>query len=364
MLDLKKLFVDVFAPQPGECAGIMVDVPHGEMGDNLEWQARREMAARWHETLQGLAGERRFDLLPLLEFEATGGNNAQLPDQATSNGRSILFDDVFSRATLLLAMTEFSASAPLIGQTRTHPQLRVASMPRVAAEMETTALAADYKLVARSCARLRDRLAAAAFADIEFSTGDRLRFDFRFRQAEVDDGQLHPEAPAPRLINLPSGEAYVAAYEGEREVASLTSGILPIPWHDEIVRVKIFENRVEDVLGETAGARDLRDFLATDRARSNVAELGLGCNPKARIWGNVLEDEKAGPHIALGRSEHLGGSVGPDAFSDRKHVWHEDFVYARGCPVQIRRLVLTDESNSTYLLFADGSYAAELEVGI
>jgi hypothetical protein len=156
----------------------------------------------------------------------------------------------------------------------------------------------------------------------------------------------------------------VAAYEGEQNTSSLTSGILPVPWQDEIVRVRIGGNRVEEVIGETAAARDLRTFLAADRARCNVAELGLGCNPKARVWGNVLEDEKAGPHIALGRSEHLGGSVGPDAFSDPANVWHEDFVYARGCPVQIRRLVLTDETDNTCLLFADGSYAAELEVGI
>ena len=40
--------------------------------------------------------------------------------------------------------------------------------------MEETALAADYAQVARSCARLRDRLAAADYAQIGFSNGDTL----------------------------------------------------------------------------------------------------------------------------------------------------------------------------------------------
>ena len=237
-------------------------------------------------------------------------------------------------------------------------------MPRVAPEMESTALAADYAQVARSCERLRARLAAADSAEIEFSTGDQFVFDFRFRIAKVDDGQLHRDAPEPRLINLPSGEAFTAAYEGERDVPSLTSGLLPVPYENEVVRLRVEQNRVEEVLGETPAPRKLRDFLFADPARRNVAELGLGCNPKARVWGNVLEDEKAGPHIALGRSEHLGGMTGPDAFSDSRHVWHEDFVYARNCPIQIKRLALLDSHGHAEPLFVDGSYLPELEIGI
>jgi leucyl aminopeptidase (aminopeptidase T) len=230
--------------------------------------------------------------------------------------------------------------------------------------MESTALAADYRQVARSCERLRARLASADSAEIEFSTGDHFVFDFRFRVPEVDDGYLHRDAPDPRLINLPSGEAFTAAYEGERGVPSRTGGVLPVWYENQIVRLRVNANRVEEVLGDTPGADALRDFLFLDPGRCNVAELGLGCNPMARVWGNVLEDEKAGPHIALGRSEHLGGITGPDAFSDPRHVWHEDFVYARESPIQIRRMALVDSAGRNEPLFLEGSYVAELEVGI
>ena len=363
-MNLRKLFVDVFDPEPGETAVVMVDLPHGESRDNDAWAARRAMAERWHAALMEFGAEKKFEVPPMVNFAATGTNNGQLPANGTQGGLPVVLEEIGARTTLLLSMTEFSATAPLIGWAKRFPQLRAASMPRVAPEMESTALAADYAVVARSCDRLRQRLAAAEMAEIEFSSGDEFVFDFRFRTPEMDDGYLHRDAPVPRLINLPSGEAFTTAYEGEREVPSLTSGVLPVPHEKEIVRLRVNRNRVEEVLGETAASRSLRDFLFADPGRCNVAELGLGCNPMARVWGNVLEDEKAGPHIALGRSEHLGGVTGPDAFNDPRHVWHEDFVYARQSPIQIRRLVLVNASGHRELLFENGSYVPELEIGI
>ena len=365
MLNLRKLFIDVFDPEPGETATVFFDLPHGAITDTEPWKQRRAMAARWHAALSELGRERNFTVVPLVSFEATGMNNGPLPARGTQERSSIALEEIAARATLLLALTEFSASAPLIGWSKRFPQLRAASMPHVAPEMEMTALAADYAHVARSCERLRARLAAAQFAEIEFSSGDQFHFDFRFREPEMDDGRLPRDLPPPRLINLPSGETYTAAYEGEREeVPSLTSGVLPVWYENEIVRLRVEKNQVVEVVGGSAVAHVFRDFLFLDPARCNIAELGLGCNPMARVWGNVLEDEKAGPHIALGRSEHLGGITGPDAFRDARNIWHEDFVYARNSPIQIKRLALLDSRGHAEPLFLNGSYLPELEIGI
>ncbi|KPV49680.1 hypothetical protein SE17_31240, partial [Kouleothrix aurantiaca] len=190
-----------------------------------------------------------------------------------------------------------------------------------------------------------------------FSNGDRLQLDLRFRTPRVDDGQLRPSKAPPRLVNLPSGEAYTACYEGEHpNLPSQTRGVLPMVWRNEIVRVEIAQNRVVEVLGRSDAAADLHHFLSLDGARRNVAELGLGCNTHARVWGNVLEDEKAGPHIALGRSDHIGGTVGVSAFDDPRHVWHHDFVFARESPVSVHSLALISSDNRTDQLVFEGEY--------
>jgi hypothetical protein len=365
MIDLQKLFTDVFDPQPGETALVLVDTPHGTLHDTPAWSNRRAMAERWHAGLQKLATRRGFRLLPLTHFPATGSHNAQLPDEALEGERSVRLDELAAGTTLVIAMTQFSASAPLIGWTQRFPRMRAASMPLVAPEMEDTALAADYAQVARSCGRLRGCLDDAQLARIGFSNGDTLTIDLRYRKAHVDDGLLHPGKTPPRLINLPGGEAYKAAYEGERPgEASETRGVLPLVWRGEVVRVEIAQNRVVDVLGCGEAASDLRSFLSLDAARRNVAELGLGCNPLARVWGNELEDEKAGPHIALGRSEHIGGVTGPDEFDNPRHIWHQDFIYAKESPIHVAEMTLTRARGDADLLVLNGRYVEALEVGI
>ena len=111
-VNLHKLFIDVFDPQAGETAAVFVDLPHGELRDNDPWQARRAMAERWHAALEEFGVERKFDVLPLVTFDATGMNNGQLPTNGIQSGASIVLEEVGARVTLLLAMTEFSARPP------------------------------------------------------------------------------------------------------------------------------------------------------------------------------------------------------------------------------------------------------------
>jgi len=356
---LEKLIIDVFHPQPGEVVLVMVDLPHANLVDNELWESRREMAAEWHSAFEKLGNQLDFEVLPLLTYPATGNHNAQLPEFGEISGEQVQFADVFQRANIVVAMTEFSATAPLVEYSQQLPAFRAASMPTVHEGMMETALAGDYQEIARKCKLLLDALDQAVGAELVFSTGDELFVDLRSRHAKVDDGQLPADKLGSRVINLPSGEVYIAPYEGELSgQSSLTQGTIPIIFGGEMISVEVQNNRFTNIRGDKQSAVDeLQSWFDTDGARRNLAELGLGCNDKAVVTGNVLEDEKVlGVHLAAGRSDHIGGVVGAADFSDPGHVVHHDVVYPFNSELFVERLTVVYEDGVKANLIQNGEY--------
>jgi hypothetical protein len=354
-----KLIKDVFQPQAGEVVLVMVDLPHGDLADSDPWRSRRKMAAEWHAAFEYLADDLDLKVLPLLTYPATGSHNSQLPEFGEIDTEQVHFEDVFQTANLVVAMTEFSASAPLVKYSQQLPAFRAASMPMVGEGMMETALAADYQEIAQKCGLLLEALEGSEGANLVFSTGDELFIDLRHRKAEIDDGQLPAGKKGSRVINLPSGEVYIAPYEGEISgQPSQTHGTLPIIFNGEPLTLELKNNRITRIAGiKTQAAAELEQWLDTDDARRNLAELGLGCNDRAVVTGNVLEDEKVlGVHLAAGLSDHIGGSVGPDDFSNPLHVVHYDLVYPFHSELYVEQLSLIKKNGTSQDLFRDGAY--------
>jgi leucyl aminopeptidase (aminopeptidase T) len=355
-LDLHRFFVDVFEPEPDEVVTVACDVPTPAAPDRPAWRERRAMAEEWRRAFEGLGARVGFTTNPLLTYAATGANNADLPERATLGTAQVRLDEALAGTTLALFLTQFSATAPLDRVCRGRRDFRAASMPGVEKRMERTALAADYREVARRCHVVADLMRDANALDVTFSTGHACRFDLRFRTPEVDDGSLPRHKPGDRVINLPSGETFVVPYEGEREgVPSGTAGEIPVRAGDELVVFAVAANRIVRIEGGGEAAARYRELFAADPARANVAEVAFGCNEWAEVTGNVLEDEKAGFHWAYGRSDHLGGTVAPSAFAGPHTVVHQDIVYARGNPIQIAEAVLTRPEGRVVVL-RDGNY--------
>lgn len=357
MLDIKKLLIDVFGPEEGEKVTVVVDVPREGVPDNDGWQARREMASAWRDTLLELGGETGFEVNPLVEFPATGGNNADLPSTGQMGGVEIDLMETLGSSTLVLAMTEFSATAPLAFLADANEDFRAASMPGVEKRMEGTALAADYSRVAARCAAIEDVMRGAVLCDVIFSTGHRCLFDLRHRSAEKDDGFLPRGKEGDRIINLPSGETFVVPYEGELEaVPSWTAGTIPVMEEGEMVLFHVAANQVVMVEGDGSVAERYATFFDEDPARANIAEVAFGVNDKAEVTGCVLEDEKAGFHWAFGRSDHLGGVVGVEDFVSPETVVHQDIVYADGNPIQVEHAVLVHPDGRRVAVIEDTKY--------
>jgi len=173
----------------------------------------------------------------------------------------------------------------------------------------------------------------------------------------VDDGFLPRFTEGDRIIGLPSGATFEVPYEGEREgVPSWTAGTIPLVEEGETVLFHVAGNRIRRVEGDGPVAARCRRPFEEDPARADVAEVAFGVDDHAVVTGNVLEDEKAGFHWAFGRSEHLGGVTGPEAFRSPAAVVHQDIVHARGDPVQVRRATPVAPDGATTDVIRDGEY--------
>ena len=314
-----KLFQNVFAPKEGERILILVDTPHHNIKDNEKWKDRRKMAQEWYNTFKELGDESDF-IVEIQEYQATGIHNTPLPNSVI---------DKIITYNLVIAMTEFSASSSLLLITQSEKnQIRGASMPLVEKRMETTAFTADYGLVQQYAASLKKILDEAIGAKIFFSTDDTLFIDLRNREGLSESGDCTKPG---QCINFPSGEACIAPYEAvtkERAAfgKSKTEGVWPVSYNGDLIKYKVKNNRILEVIGEGVKADEMRTFFNENESRRNIAELGIGCNPNAVVTGNPLEDEKVGLHIAYGMSVHLGGKVESDT--------HIDIIHAKGCPIE------------------------------
>lgn len=351
--NLEKLFVDVFDPHD-EVVTLMHDIPHGNFTDHNEWKERREMAADWHQQILAFSHKFEIQTNPLLSYYATGAHNADLPVVADMHGKKVILKDVVRNSTIVIAMPQFSPSAPLLLLTHKNKNLRVASMPLVTRAMEQTGLSANYNRIASECETLAELFDFATGIEVHFSTEHFCHFDISDNKVPYkDNGILHRthSTTESRLRNLPSGEVCVTPVENDR---SKTSGMIPVWIEEELLVLRVEKNKITEIEGNSILAQKCRKKFKEEPAMCNIAEVAIGCNDKAVVTGNVLEDEKAGFHWAFGRSDHLSGIVGVAEFSSPEKVIHQDIVYAKGSPIECQQLDFINPDGSRTTAIKNG----------
>jgi len=358
--DLVNLVSRVFQPSSADTGlAIIVDLPDERLADNSEWAARRSMAASWGELLAEARGELGLERVTVAWYRNAGGNNADLPDTCVCLGDGTVldhaddlagrettrFEALFGDHSLVLAPTELSATAPLKVAVRSHA-MRAATMPGFLPSM-IPALRIDYAEVNRRVDLLKALVDEATAAVVRTRSGGRehvLRLDLRHHAAHASGGLFPVNGVAG---NLPSGETYVVPYEGDREDdPSLGAGELPVQFGDEVVLYRIEGNKAVEVLSTGPESEREAAYIRDEPAYANLSELGLGVlgDFGLKPAGSILLDEKLGLHIAFGRSDHFGGSVGPGDFSSPDAVVHIDRVYIPEVQPDVTVASLTFES--------------------
>ena len=376
--ELVALIKRVFEPSSGDKKlALLVDLPDGLVPDNEDWRRRRQMVGLWFQHLTTRKSDLGLEEIHLVLYPNAHANNADLPEFATYYRDPVLpttaeavdafetsFEEILAEHQILIAPTHFSATAPLKNATKKFG-CRAATMPGFTEAM-IPALRIDYGVVSSRVNTLKQLLDNAVQCDLEFSaSGEDFQFviDLRYRKAHASSGAFPVAGEAG---NLPSGEAYIVPYEGERsDDPSQTEGLLPVQIGDDIVVYRVMSNKAVAVLSDNETSQRESELLKQEPAYGNIAELGLGVLGDFGLepTGEILLDEKLGLHIAFGRSEHFGGTVGPDSFRSRDRVVHIDRVYIPKLQpkIQVRAATFKMADGSSVPLMERGGYVISFE---
>jgi leucyl aminopeptidase (aminopeptidase T) len=214
--------------------------------------------------------------------------------------------EAMAAADVVLGPTVQSLSHTAARKRASEAGARIATLPGVTEEMLARVMSADMEGLRRKGAAVAKALDAASEAHLTCPNGSDLRLDLTGRDAIPDAGELtEPGA----FGNLPCGEGFIAPADG--------FGTLVID--GSMAGIGLAEEPVELVVegGHLTSARGGQGMafmdLLTEHGEdgTNVAELGIGTNEKAKLTGNILEDEKilGTAHVAFGASAAIGGRV-------------------------------------------------------
>jgi len=212
--------------------------------------------------------------------------------------------EAMKAADVVLIPTSRSLSHTDARRSATKAGARIASMPGITEDMMSIGgLTADYHKVAELTHRVADVVEKAKTAEVSTPSGTSLTMSIEGRTPQRDTGLYHNKG---EWGNLPAGEVCLAPVEGT------TRGTLVIDSMGTIVtqpvQVRVEEGWARDFKGQDA-ARLMEMLKSVDENAFNIGELGIGTNPKARVTGAVLEDEKVlgTVHIALGDNTSYAG---------------------------------------------------------
>lgn len=348
---------------------IFVDLPDEEVPDTAVWADRRRIAVEWFTQLSDHKDELPFEKITLCTYGNVRTNNNDLPSSVLVASQAnpgtvpgdgtVSLEDMLQQSSVVLALTEFSATAPLKNLAKQHG-FRGATLPGFSRKMLPT-LALDYEKVHARVMQFKTRLDEATSAFIRFGVGTmshEMIFDLRHRKAHASGGLIRESGV---VGNLPSGEAYIVPYEGEKaDDPSKTAGTLPVQFDDEVVVYRIAGNRATEVLSDGPKSKEEKRALAAEPAYGNIAEVGIGVLGEWGVApvGSILLDEKLGLHIAFGRSEHFGGITSPASFRDPRNIIHIDRVYISSIQplIPVREMTFTYESGARETIMRDNKY--------
>ncbi|MEM4267696.1 MAG: aminopeptidase [Candidatus Woesearchaeota archaeon] len=209
---------------------------------------------------------------------------------------------------VILLVTTKSLTHTSARRNATKKGARIASMPDITDDMIKRCIDVDYSRMSQLGKKIAIKLSKTQKIRLTSNNGTDLSFSISGVEIEVSDGIFSKKG---RYGNLPDGEVCMMPVVGSANGRLVIDGSILNLLVDKPVIIDIRDGYARNISGGKVASLLADVLLEHGKDAFNVAEFGIGINPKARITGNVLEDEKAvgTVHIAFGNNMSFGGSV-------------------------------------------------------
>jgi aminopeptidase len=211
---------------------------------------------------------------------------------------------------------------------------RVGHSPDIDMGMIEHAMTVDFKALRQTAARLKKRFRSVGTVRLATPGGTDVTFSIAGR-AFIDDLVIRPG----HMGNLPAGETWCAPVEDSMNGTIACDGSIgDLGLVCETLVLSVEAGKVVRVESkDKAMAGEVKTLLSVDTDASLAGEFGIGLNPKARVTGLMLEDEKAcgTAHIAFGQNTDMPGGR-------NNSMTHRDFL--------VRRPSVIDTDTGEYII--------------
>jgi hypothetical protein len=331
--DLVRLLKKVFRPKAGERVGVFIDLNDPSQVSGLKFLNEVNGPTRriaYQVFYRGLIEKQRELQLGTVEFFAyamTGGSNLDLPETVVdlSGKTSQLVQDVLSRLDIVLYLSTFSATAPLTALAK-KMGFRGATMHGCNETILRTGLSRDYEEVSAKAERFRLALTRCDSVVLELEAlGQKYRLTLELgrQEAQKSHGLCHTSG---EIANLPAGEIYWVPTDAH--------GQFPVKFKEDatLALMEVDKLRIRNaklLRGNEATVQSALALFREDPATGELGELGLGTQVLPFAGADIQDEKVLGTvHVATGRDDHLGGSLDPSKFKDKRHATHEDILFA------------------------------------
>jgi leucyl aminopeptidase (aminopeptidase T) len=206
-------------------------------------------------------------------------------------------------ADIVIAPLRYSITWTKATEAATARNAKVVTMPGITKDMFLRAIPINYRELTETNDKLKAILEGACKVRVTTKAGTDIMIEIQ-EGRKICNG--NGTMKRGKVKNLPSGEVDFAPKEGA------SNGV--IVFDLTILDSKVdrpYKVEVKNGLAVSCEHEKLWEALKGVEHGTNLAELGIGTNPKAKVIGQILEDEKVKgtAHIAFGSNAAAEGNI-------------------------------------------------------